>query len=296
MSDSLDKPPVPASRCHVRVAALSLVLTLLACNVAVPAPTPTPLPTPTSTPSPIPTPSVTPTPEPADTGWESVATGVELRQVLVPAGDVAERLLVVRITPRSFRFRVLYTPGMARRVSEWAAAPGGPLLVVNAGYFTPENLTTGLLVSDRRPYGVPYGEYAGMFAVLPGGRVEIRWLTARPYDPEEMLAQAVQSFPVLVKPGGIMGFPADADDGRPARRTVVAQDLEGRILFVVAPRGYLSLHQMARWLVGSDLNLEVALNLDGGQSTGLYLAAEGRNVQVDSLVAVPSVIAVELRE
>jgi len=99
----------------------------------------------------------------------------------------------------------------------------------------------------------------------------------------------------VVKPGGVMGFPADADDGRPARRTVVAQDLQGRILIIVAPRGYLSLHELARFLAGSDLELDVALNLDGGFSTGLWLRAGERSVEVDSLVPVPSVISVDSR-
>jgi uncharacterized protein YigE (DUF2233 family) len=105
----------------------------------------------------------------------------------------------------------------------------------------------------------------------------------------------LQSFPVLVKPGGVMGFPADADDGRPSRRTVVAQDNQGRILLLVAPRGYLSLHEMARFLAESDLDLNVALNLDGGYSTGLWLKAGEQPVEINSLVPVPSVISVVYR-
>jgi len=274
------------------LAGLALALTLLACNQPGPTAMPTPTPSPTPTHPPVPT----TTPEPEDTGWESMEAGVELRQVLVHTGDVTERLLLVRLDPARFRFRVLYTPGQALRVSEWAATVGeSPLLVVNGGYFTPEQEATGLLVSSGQAYGVSYGDFAGMFAVLPGGRVEVRWLAAQPYDPWEMLLEAVQSFPVLVKPGGVMGFPPDADDNRPARRTVVAQDRQGRILFAVAPRGYLTLHQLARRLAESDLELDTALNLDGGQSSGLYLLAGESLTQVDSLVAVPSVIVAEGR-
>lgn len=205
--------------------------------------------------------------------------------------------MVARLEPTSFRFRVLYTPGNGRTVAGWAtgleAQP--PFLVVNGGYFTPEYQATGLLVSDGQAYGVSYGGFAGMLAVLPGGRVEVRWLADRPYDPNEMLVEAVQSFPVLVKPGGVLGFPADADDGQPARRTVVAQDQAGRILFIVAPRGYLSLHALARWLVSSDLALDVALNLDGGQSTGLYVEAGGVRLGEDSFSPLPAVIVAEGR-
>ncbi len=134
-----------------------------------------------------------------------------------------------------------------------------------------------------------------MFAVLPGGRVEVRWLVARPYDPAEWLVEAVQGFPMLVRPDGSI-FPSDADDGRTARRTAVAQDENGRILFLVAQDGFFSLHALARWLAGSDLSLLAALNLDGGQSSGLYFQAGGTLIRIDSGVGVPAVIVAEARE
>ncbi len=211
----------------------------------------------------------------------------------VEAGNVAERLTIVRLEPRAVRFRVHYNPTAPLPVRGWAERLQ-TLLVVNGGYFTPENQTACLLVSDGRVWGVPYGDFAGLFAVDAEGRVSVRWLKTWPYDPAEPLVQAIMSFPVLVKPGGVMGFPADADEGTPARRTVVAQDFGGRVLFIVAPRGYLSLHQMAVFLADSDLEIDVALNLDGGYSTGLWLHAGGQSVAIDSLVPVPSVISVAL--
>jgi len=278
---------------------LCLILLLASgCSLLPPPPTPTPIPTPTSTPRPTPTPYPTPrptaTPEPPVTGWQQLQPGVELRQIRVETGDVAERLAIVRLDPSAVRFRVHYDPAAPRPVSEWAESLQA-FLVVNGGYFTPENETVGLLISDGEIWGTPYGEFAGMFAVTADGQVSIRWFRDRPYDAAEPLREAVQSFPVLVKPGGVMGFPADADDGRPARRTVVAQDRQGRILFIVAPRGYLSLHELACFLAESDLDLDVALNLDGGFSTGLWLRVGERSVEVDSRVGVPVVISVEAR-
>lgn len=274
------------------VGILLLAAVFLACEgVPAPSPTPTPTATPTLPPS--------PTPEPSDTGWRAVEEGVELRRMRVALGEgIAERATLVRLNPARVRFRVLYTPGEGRRVSEWmstlqAAGPSA-LLVVNGGYFTPEYLATGLLVSNGRAYGTSYSGFGGMFAVLPGGRVEVRWLVARPYNPTEVLVEAVQSFPVLIRPGGVLGFPPDADEGQTARRTVVAQDRNGRILFLVAQDGFFSLHALARWLLESDLELDIALNLDGGQSTGLYLYADdGPTVQIDSGVPIPAVIVAE---
>ena len=287
---------------------LCLALLLVSgCSLFPPPPTPTPTPTPTPLPSPTPWP--TPTLEPPDTGWQPLRSGVELRQVRVETGATAERLTIVRLDPTAVRFRVHYDPADPRPVSGWAERLQPllrvtPLLVVNGGYFTPENETTGLLISDGQAWGTPYGDFAGMFAVNPspgpspargGGEVSVRWLRDWPYDPAEPLQEALQSFPVLVKPGGVIGFPADAGDGRPARRTVVAQDRQGRILIVVAPRGYLTLHELARFLAASDLDLDVALNLDGGYSTGLWLRGSEESITIDSLTPVPSVISVAYR-
>lgn len=279
-----------------RTTILCVVLLLLsACKVLRPAPSPTP----TSPPTLTPTPSPTPTPEPPDTGWLGVADGVELRRIRVPVdGGGVERVTLVRLDPEHVRFRVLYTPGVGRRVSEWAAALESddtpPLMVVNGGFFTQEYLATGLLVSNGRAYGTSYEGMGGMFAVLPGGRVEVRWLVARPYDPAEWLVEAVQGFPMLVRPDGSI-FPSDADDGRTARRTAVAQDGEDRIIFLVAQDGFFSLHALARWLAESDLSPVAALNLDGGQSSGLYLRAGGARVQIDSGVGIPAVIVAAAR-
>jgi exopolysaccharide biosynthesis protein len=261
-------------------------------------PAPTPLPTPTPTPLPTPIRWPTTTPEPPDTGWQLLQPGVELRRMLVEADSAAadggEYLAIVRLDPSAVYFRVHYNPGQPLKVSAWAERLQS-LMVVNGGYFTPEHEATGLLISDGQTWGAVYGDFAGFFAVTADGRVSVRWLRDRPYDPTEPLMHGVMSFPVLVKPGGAMGFPADADDGTSARRTVVAQDFAGRILFIAAPRGTLSLHRMAIFLAESHLDIDVALNLDGGPSTGMWLQSGENPVGIDSHTAVPSIISVEIR-
>lgn len=235
-----------------------------------------------------------------DTGWRLVEEDIALREIDVAPGPerATERLSIVRLKPSQMRLRVLYDPASPKSVSAWGQALDA-LLVVNGSYFAPANEsgleTIGLLVSDGQRWGTPLQDHAGMLAVTGDGGVSIRWLRERPYDPGEPLSQAMQSFPVLVKPGGIMGFPADADDGAPARRTVVAQDGEGNLLLIVAPRGTLSLHELAVFLAESDLNIDVALNLDGGGSSGMWVAAANAQVDIDSLTTVPSVVAVERR-
>jgi hypothetical protein len=233
-------------------------------------------------------------PPPPDTGWQALETGVEMREIDIAAKDMNERAIILRLDPAIVRFSVHYDPVNPAQVSEWVARLE-PLVILNGGYFTEENDAIGLLVSQGEVCGKTLEDFAGMFAVTADGKVSIRWLQEHPYDAKESLTEALQSFPVLVKPGGVMGFPPDADQGNPARRTVVAHDDEGHVLIIVAPRGYLSLHELAVFLASSDLEIDIALNLDGGGSTGLWLDTDRTVVEIDSIVPVPAVIAVHRR-
>ncbi len=276
------------NKCTLSLVCGLLLAVALACGTLPPAVTPLPRPTSTWTTPPTFTPAPTRTPLPPDTGWQPVRSGVEIRSIDIAVGQSIERVTVARLDPNHVVFRVIYTPGIGYPVSGWAQQQGA-LLVVNGGYFTSENVAIGLTISGGVSYGVSYGDYAGMLAVTPADRVSVRWLRAWPYDPAEGLRDAIQSFPVLVRPGGEMGFPADSDDGSASRRTVVTQDRSGRILLLIAPRGFLSLLQMAVWLAGSDLDLDTALNLDGGTSSGFWMVD---GPQIDSMVSVPVVIGV----
>jgi uncharacterized protein YigE (DUF2233 family) len=186
---------------------------------------------------------------------------------------------------------VAYQPAHPRKVSQWAKIFPDALLVINAGYYTPEYRATGLIISDGIAWGRSHDDYAGMLTVSPDGKVTLRWLRTWPFSPDEILAQAVQSFPILVKPGGQMGFPPDADEGQRSRRSVVVQDTSGRIIFVVSPEFRFSLHELAVWLTESDLEPDIAMNLDGGTSTGLWI--DEHIDEIDSQVPVPAVIVIE---
>lgn len=289
--------------------AVSATPTSLAGVSARPDPTPTLAIEPTATPLPavtsliatepistvIPTntatPAVTPTATPVvDSGWVPVREGLARRTLRLfgDNGRVVEEIMVVRLEPAHFRWRIAYRPGDPLTLPQWQAETGA-LLVVNGGYFTSAYTATGLVVVDGQADGVSYGDFAGMLAITEAGPA-LRWLRERPYDPDEPLQYALQSFPLLVRPGGAVGFPDE--DGLRARRTVVAQDRDGRFLFLVASRGHFTLHTLSRFLVESDLNVAVALNLDGGPSSGMMLADE---VAVPSITAVPLVIVVGAR-
>jgi exopolysaccharide biosynthesis protein len=147
-------------------------------------------------------------------------------------------------------------------------------LVINGGYYSIDNerhFPDGLTIVDGVASGKSFNGHGGMLAIHEYG-AELRWLVERPYNPGEQFQAALQSFPILVKPGGQLGFGAERENQVPARRTVIAQDRQGRILFMVAPQGYFTLHRLSVYLTESDLDLDIAVNLDGGGSTGILVA------------------------
>jgi uncharacterized protein YigE (DUF2233 family) len=118
-------------------------------------------------------------------------------------------------------------------------------------------------------------------------------LRQQPYDPNnERLEQATQSSPMLMLGGKRTQFSADASQ---TRRSIVAMDKQGRLLFIASPGQVLSLDQLADQLAASDLSIDVALNLDGGASTGLYVNGGSPHVAIDSLAKLPLVIIVKAR-
>lgn len=293
----------PQSRPGLLLLSALLIIAALTCSYpptkpVVPAPDPM-LPTATRvssvetiTPSQVPG-EATATPVLPDSGWSLVAPGLEkrTRRILDQAGRPVETILLLRIESAQYHFEVHYEPGAPRTVQQWATNTES-LITLNAGYFTPEYQTTGLLITNGVSYGTSYGDFAGMLAVKQES-VEVRWLTEQPFDPAELLVAAVQSFPVLIQPGGVPGFPEE--DGVPARRTVVGQDSAGRIVIIICPNGTLTLHQLANYLLQSDLELDIALNLDGGTSTGLVLSLAQESINIPSYIPVPSVITINPR-
>jgi uncharacterized protein YigE (DUF2233 family) len=278
-----------------------LALLIAACDIADPASQPTPparrIPTlfPTaalaaSTPAALPPPAA----QGADTGWIGDGDGIALRHLRAPAvaGRSAIPLVVVRLDPARVRLRVAYAPDRPRVLREWFDERQ-PLLAINGSFFAENYHSTALVVSDGAVSGASYEGFGGMLGVAPDGSIWLHALRDQPYDPSEALDQAMQSFPMLIFPGGA---PAEIeDDGRRARRTAIALDRAGQLLLIVSPTSDFTLRGFADWLGSSDLDIDRALNFDGGSSTGLFLNTGELREQIDSFGPLPIVLLVEPR-
>ena len=235
---------------------------------------PTAVPTYTALPTSMPNRAATIEAAIPDGDWSRLQPGLERRVVPIynSQNQQVESMYVWRIDQKYFRLDVAFAE-RPKTLETWQQETDAAL-VVNGGYFSINNerySPDGLTILNGQASGRSFNGYGGMLAI-DQFRAEVRWLVQEPYNASEPLQAALQAFPILVEPGGGLGFPASRENYARARRTVIAQDREGRILFIITPDGYFTLHQLSVNLTESDLDLDIALNLDGGGSTGILIA------------------------
>jgi uncharacterized protein YigE (DUF2233 family) len=230
-----------------------------------------------------------------DADWTLLQPGLERRVILIynDQNQRVESVYIWRLDQKYFRMEVAFdeTP---RPLETWQRETDA-LMVVNAGYYSVEDeryFPDGLTIVNGNASGHSFIGFGGMLAIQDS-RAELRWLVEKPYNASEPLQAALQSFPLLVQPGGKLGFGAERENHVSARRTVIGQDKKGRILFILAPQGYFTLHQLSVYLTESDLNLDIAVNLDGGGSTGILVANPREIIPSDR--SLPFVILVYAR-
>jgi len=215
--------------------------------------------------------------------WQEIAPGLELAKLklfrFIRLGE--NEIIVVRIDPDRFHlipysFQEIHE-ARPLSIEEWAGVLPQSGLLVNAGFFYPDYRHLGLLLKKGHRWGSSWhSTWKGLFlSGGPRGNREqpsalILDLEKEPFDPENTVyPYALQSFMLLDR------------DGRPrvkqtdslASRTAVAQDFEGRILFIFVP-GACTLYELALLLRTSDLGIKQAMCLDGGFEAQLFVRTE----------------------
>lgn len=224
--------------------------------------------------------------------WQPIDPAMELRTLRLNAGTSSGFATVVRLDPTAYKISVKYDVDNPGTVSEWFEALN-PIAVMNGGYFDENGRPTALVIFDGIRRGESYDGFGGMVVINGQGEFELRSLRDQPFDPNEDLQQAMQSSPMLIQPGGTLSD-FEANDDR-SRRTVIARDTQGRILLIASNTLIFTLSEFAHALKNSDLELDAALNLDGGRSTGLYVRTPAASVTIDSIEKVPLVLTIEPR-
>ncbi|MBW4438693.1 MAG: phosphodiester glycosidase family protein [Pleurocapsa minor GSE-CHR-MK-17-07R] len=224
--------------------------------------------------------------EPAG-GWTQIANGAEIR-TLNPGGRYPfTQFTVLRLDPARVTFRAHYRPGEPLTLAGWRAALPDAAGFINANFFDPQNNAVGLITTDGAQFGQSYFGRGGMFQVQ-NGTPRVRSLITEPYQ-GELLEQAVQAFPMLVT-AGVPNYERTNGD-RASRRTIVAQDTDGRILLIVTNSLFgMTLADLSQYLADSGLSIQNALNLDGGGST-MFALNGGESITIPSFDPVPAVLA-----
>jgi len=225
--------------------------------------------------------------------WYKGAHGIEVRyEDWKSPGNNEDTVTIVRFDLHYVKLSVAYRPAQPLLMSEWTQQEHAAA-IINGGYFDAQNNATALVVSNAQLFGTSYDGFGGMLSVDAQGQISLRSLHQQPYDPNsEQLQQATQSSPMLILNGQATQFNANAAG---SRRSIVAMDRQGRLLFIASPSQAFSLGEVADLLVASDLSIDRALNLDGGASTGLYVNSGSQHVAIDAFTRLPIVVVVRTK-
>ena len=174
----------------------------------------------------------------------------------------------IALDPRRTRLEIARAPHGAQLAQ---LLPEHGLAVVNGGYFEADYRPSTWLKNAGEELAPKQETRKGGVLALKADTVFIGALAQLGFEPE----LAVQSFPLIVEADGQAGI--HSDDGRRAARTVAC--LVGgslHLIVVAAPRGegptLFESAQVLREPAPGGFGCRVALNLDGGPSSGVWFS------------------------
>ena len=196
--------------------------------------------------------------------WTTPATGFETAELpVLDAGKIVERLHLVRIDPARFKFEVHTAPDAARELGDWMKVTGA-VMIVNGSFFDKDGQPATPVVSRGRTLGPKrYGTKHGAFVVLPNGPAVLDLGHTRWQQAFRGATEAMVSFPMLIGADG-RSRAHNSNPGLLANRSFIGQDSGGRIIIGTTNAAYFSLDRFADFLADAGLDLQRALNLDGG--------------------------------
>lgn len=222
--------------------------------------------------------------------WNLLAPGLWYRRWTMPSSgtEIPPAAHVFRIDPRAARLTVLDARRDGRRVATAATLrrERDAWLVVNGGFFDPENRPLGLVVGEAGETSPLRHLDQGVF-VVDGGVPRIQHASEPlPASPEA----ALQAWPRLV----VEGRPLQLKPQR-SRRSAICVPGDGSVLLLAleAPTSLQALAtEIAKPPTDGGLGCWSALNLDGGPSTQLSLKTPAMSLEIEGGWGVPNGLAV----
>lgn len=203
--------------------------------------------------------------------WHELEEGLHVREYAIE-GDkgIKEILKVFKFESGLYRINAHHNSTSPKTISEWSSQLHSQGLIINGSYFNENFEPTGYTKILDKKYGSQTYDgkngYTGIIA-QKNATPEILYAPQNKIDESEYEI-IVSTFPTIINDGAST---LTTDTKQLARRTIVASDMEGNLLVIFSPRNVLSLYEISQFLVTTDLSIDIAVNLDGGPSSGYSL-------------------------
>ena len=224
-----------------------------------------------------------------------MAAGAAYHVFSVSGDDTVDFQVVVFDAARCV-FRIVDQPRQIDAMSLGEALRGSTAIAgVNGGFFTPAFAPLGQVIANGKRVGEwQRSSLLGGALLDRKGRLQLLWRDEVALDAG--ITELVQAGPRLVANGAAITGLKNSDQ-RP--RSFVATDGEGRWALGICR--YTSLAALAQILatpgILPGMNIDRALNFDGGKSTGLWLrTAAGEEVYESEIATVRNFVAIEPRK
>ncbi|MCC7357499.1 phosphodiester glycosidase family protein [Candidatus Uhrbacteria bacterium] len=222
--------------------------------------------------------------------WAMIANGIQQKSVSLSSPQTGH-LLLTAFDPKQFDFRFAYSTS-SKTVTEWHQVFSSAVAVFNGSYFHEDKTPSGDLITQGKDASSRAFDLDKSAVLELAPQFRIVDTLNQPFDAAAS-QEAAQSFPMLVRRGQSAVL---EDSGKTARRTFVGVRNDGWAVFGVLADSELSLFQLSQKLSQTDLQMQTALNLDGGPSTGYSFTAGNIEQVANSFTQVPISIIVDQKK
>ncbi len=230
--------------------------------------------------------------------WQEAAPGLALAEMRLshPPSPLSVELVLVRIDPAKWQFRVWGRADWSRAPVRTLAKEAGLTLAVNGPYFA-EKGPIGLVVSDGISRNRQASKRAAHFLV-GAGALRPRIVNQRNADVGGVV-QGFQGFPGIMTGGRTYTYLRTGGGGFPVRvaerRTAACITRNKMVVLLVTDTlvGGVSLSELATVL--GALDCVDAMAFDGGASTAMSVQLPGAEREVQGYDSVPVILGVSPR-
>jgi exopolysaccharide biosynthesis protein len=202
--------------------------------------------------------------------------------------------LVIKIDQEEFSWGMAEDISAPKTVMAWRQALAANLvingsyfdeLMQSTGYYHAAEATSTRIAWPSRDSQSDKVSYTGLVQII-NDELKLSYLPNGWQKEAAPDVAAFLSFPTLINDGASL---VETDSGKFAHRTVLVQDMNDVPYIVITESGSPTLFELAKWLTDQPEDFKVAINLDGGPSTGMSYADEDNKVEVLS-ASVPNVL------